>query len=564
MRSHLSLVLKKALQLDFAPEITIPERHEFGHYATNVAMRIASEKKENPRAVAEALVARIKASEPELFARIEIAGPGFINFWVTSEAIRQEFAAVLKKEKTFGKSAIGKGKKVIVEYSQPNIAKQMHTGHLRTTIIGDALANVHAFLGYKVIRWNYLGDWGTQFGKLIVAYKKWGLKNEVEKNPITTLEGLYVRFHEAAKDDPSLEEEGRREFQKLEEGDRENRKLWKWFKEESLREVGEVYDLLKVSFDTYIGEAFFEENMKPLVSDMLSRGIAERSEGAVIVKLDEENLPPALIQKSDGASIYLTRDIAALEYRVKKYRPVKLLYVVGNEQTLHFSQLLAIAKRLGLGEKTSLRHVKYGLLLGEDGRKMSTRRGTGVLLKELIEKITAQAGAIIEKKNHSLSVSERARVARAVGVGALKYNDLRENRQSDITFDWKRMLDFSGDSAPYLQYTRARLLSIIKKAGRRGKGDIEELSGELDLALMRKLFEFPEEVERSAEILYTNNIAQYLYGLAVLANRFYESTPILKDENRKRRDARLALIGIVAVVIERGLSLFGIESPDNI
>lgn len=564
MQKKLSLIIQKALKTDLALELTIPERAEFGHYTTNIAMRLASERKENPRKVAEDIAAKIKESEPKLFERVEVAGPGFVNFWIAPEAVRKEFATVLKKKRTFGKSAIGKGKRVIVEYSQPNIAKPLHAGHLRNTILGDALANIHAFIGYKTTRWNYLGDWGTQFGKVIAAWKREGNEQELKKNPVEYLEKLYVEFGRRAKEDEELAASGREEFRKLEAGDKRNFKLWTRFKKESMKEIGDIYRTLGMHFDTYMGESSFRGDMGPLVKNLLDKGVAVRSEGAVIVPLEDFDLPPALIQKTDGASLYHTRDIAAFDYRIKKYHPDRFLYVVGNEQTLHFAQLLAILAKLGLGKGCETVHVKYGLLLGVGGKKMSTREGTAVSVRGIIENAVRLAGDIVAKKNPSIPERARKKVAHAVGVGALKYALLRENRMSDIVFDWNKMLDFTGDSAPYLQYTRARLLSIMRKAGRHGKGDLAELSGELDLALMRKIFEFPDEVERSGEVFSTNNLAQYLYDLAVLANRFYETTPILKDENKERRDARMHLIDMVSTVIERGLALFGIESPDNI
>lgn len=560
-----------------AAEMVIPEYENQGHYATAVALRVAKREKQNPKEVAERIAQKIRAEAPDgFFDHIDVAGPGFINFFLSAETIQKEFARAYKTRRKTSVSNIGKGKRVIVEYSQPNIAKQMHTGHLRTTIIGDALARIHEAVGYRVIRWNYLGDWGTQFGNLIAAYKLWGTKMQVEKNPIAELESLYVRFSKEMKESSELEARGREEFRKLEEGDRENRALWKWFKKVSLREIGEVYSLLGVRFDTYIGEAFFEKKLGALVNLLLRSGVARESEGAVVVPLEKEHLPTALIRKSDGASVYLTRDIAALEYRIRKYKPEKLLYVVGSEQSLHFSQLFAIARLLRLGEKTEMSHVKYGLMHGEGGKKMSTREGTSVPLKELIGKIVKEAKEIVEKKNHKLSEEEKNRVARIVGVGALKYNDLKENRLSDIIFDWKRMLDFSGDSAPYLEYTYARLKSIMRKAKKNyvswivGRVSVRlfhrsrffVLGSPLELAIMRHLFEFQSEVERSAETLFTNNLAKYLYDLAALANRFYESTSILKDENTARRAVRLALVDMTSRTLRRGLELLGIEAPE--
>ncbi|MDO8516013.1 MAG: arginine--tRNA ligase [bacterium] len=569
MKKTIETILKKALGADaqlIAPEVTIQEHPEFGHYSTNVALPLAKSRNESPRILAGAFAAMLQLKAPKgFFSRIEVAGPGFINMWITPGTTHKEFARIYKTKKTYGNLALGKGKKVIVEYSQPNIAKRMHVGHLRSTIIGDALANIHEAAGYKVTRWNYLGDWGTQFGKLIAAYKRWGKKGEVQKDPIGTLLALYVRFHEEIKDHPELEIEGAQEFKKLEDGDKENRALWKWFRELSLKEFYKIYKTLGIEFDVEVGESAYEKELSGIVKELQKKGIAKKSEGAIVVPIPSSETP-ALIQKSDGASLYLTRDLATLRDRLKKYKPVKILYVVANEQTFHFSQLFHVAGMLGWGKATELQHVKFGMMLGEDGKKFSTREGKGIALEELIGKIVVLARKVVEEKNTELSKKKKDVVAHAVGIGALKYNDLHENRNSDITFDWERMLDFAGDSAPYLQYTYARLRSILRKAPRsKVKGQWSMVDSDIELALMRHLFVFPDEIEKSTETLYTNNIAKYLYELAGHANKFYATTPmILKDENVSRRAARLALIEMVAVVLKRGLGLLGIEAPEEI
>jgi arginyl-tRNA synthetase len=538
-------------------------KDEFGHYTTSAAMKVAKETRKNPRAVAEEMAEVLRTNAPEgLIEKIEIAGPGFINVWLTNDAIQKEFEAVAENG-TFGNSTVGKGKKVIIEYSQPNIAKQMHTGHLRNTILGESIARLHEANGYEVIRWNYLGDWGTQFGKLIVAYKMWGGDVDLEERPIEKLEAMYVRFHEAMAADPSLEEKGREEFRKLEEGDGENRKLWELFKEASLKEIGEVYDILNVTFDIYIGEAFFETKMQPLVEELLEKKVAEVSEGAVIIPLEAEGLPPALIRKSDGASLYLTRDIAALEYRAKEYKPQRLLYVVGNEQSLHFQQLMAVAKILGIAEGVDLEHVKYGLLLGAEGKKMSTRKGTAISVRGLIDEAVSRSIKVIEEKNQDISEEDKKNISEVVGVGALKYFMLHESKTSDIIFDWDKMLSFHGDSGPYLQYTYARLKRVSAKAGE-GKADLSRLLTEHELRLMRKLLDFPHEVERSAKELITNNLTNYLFELANFANRFYEDQHILTDEDKERLYARVLLATTTADTIGKGLDLLGIKVLDSI
>ena len=561
MEEKIFILLTKIIGADVPIELSVPEEPKFGHYSTNIAMRLAKERGKSPFELARGLAEEItKKAHAGFFEKVEAAPPGFINFWLSKGAIEKEFAEIAR-EKKFGTSEGGKKKKIIVEYSQPNIAKRMHLGHFRNTMIGDAIANIFEALGYGVIRWNYLGDWGTQFGKLIAAYKLWGKKEEIEKAPIEELQKLYVRFHEELKIDPELEKRGQEEFQKLERGDPENRKLWEWFKRESLSEFEKIYNMLDVDFDIWIGESFFEKDLKPITEDLLKKGIAERSEGAIVVRLDEFNLPPALIEKSDGASLYLTRDIANLRYRLEKYKPAKILYVVANDQSLHFEQLFAIAGKLHL-TGAELRHLKYGLSLGDAGKKLSTREGRTVLVEEVLARAIELSRAVIEEKARDLSSDEKEAVAHAVAIGALKYNDLKENRMTDIVFDWDKMLDFSGDSGPYLQYAYARLQSILRKAG--DKPRVGVLDSEVELALARKIFEFPDVVQRAGELYATSILALYLYRLAVAANKFYETTPILKDDNADRRAARLALAEVAARTIKDGLALLGIQAPEKI
>ena len=343
--------------------------------------------------------------------------------------------------------------------------------------------------------------------------------------------------------------------------------MWKWFKDESLKELKKIYDTLGVDFDVWIGESFFQEEMKPLIAELVKEGVAERSEGALVIRLDEFNLQPALIEKSDGASLYFTRDIANLRYRLEKYKPAKILYVVSNEQSHHFDQLFAVAKKLGM-DAAELEHVKYGLVLGEGGKKLSTREGRTVSLVGAIEKASSLARQIVEEKARDLTAAEKEEVADVVAVGALKYNDLKENRMSDIVFDWDKMLDFTGDSGPYLQYAYARLKSIIRKseisAAKIAKADVTLLESDVELALVRKIFEFPDVVQKAGELYATSLLATYLYKLAVAANKFYETTPILKDENTARRDARLLLVEIAARTLKDGLALLGIKTLEKI
>ncbi|MBI4095171.1 MAG: arginine--tRNA ligase [Candidatus Liptonbacteria bacterium] len=562
LKKIITQLLEQVSPGDISVSVTIPEQEAQGHYSTNLAMVRAKREGKEPVALAEELMHAIKSRVPrDFFEKIEVAPPGFINFWVSAQAQRDAFRD-FRTDKKFGAKDVGRGKKVIVEYSSPNIAKPMHVGHLRSTIIGDALANIHEFLGYTVIRWNYLGDWGTQFGKLIAAYKMWGKEKEVKEAPIDALVLLYVRFHGEEEKDPALLRRGQEEFRKLEHGDAENRKLWEWFRRESVREFGETYEKLGVTFDVVSGESDYEKDLPAIVAELLKKGIAKESEGAVIIPLDEFHLPPALIRKSDEASVYFTRELAVLKLRLEKYAPEKILYVVANQQALHFSQLAAAAKLLGW-DAEKIAHVKFGLVLGEDKKKLSTREGKTIPLDELVNKAVSLARKIVEEKNPELPEKEKAEIAEMTGIGALKYNDLKEHRSTDIVFDWGKMLSVRGNSAPYLQYSHARIRSIGRKAGKIGAPDFSTLETDEELSLIRHLFELPYALERAVETYATNGLAEYLFKLANLVNGYYESTPILKDENVPRKNARLSLLRAAAEVLSKGLGLLGIKAPER-
>ncbi len=557
-------LIKKALKLDFEPSLDVPSLKEFGHYSTNIAMRIAKEEKKDPFKLSQHFETLLReADKDKMFSRVEAAGKGFINLWLSKAFLQKQLAILSKNKKAIGTEKIGRGKKIIVEYCGTNIAKPMHVGHLRSTIIGAALANMHEALGYKVVRWNYIGDWGTQFGKLLAAYKLWGEKQKVEAAPIAEMLKLYVRFHDELKAKPELEKQGQKEFRKLEQGDKENRKLWQWFVAESMFEFEKIFKLLNVKFDNYRGEATYEKELPKVVKE-LKNSLAKQSEGAWIIPLDQFKLPPALIEKSDGATLYFTRDIASLHDRLT-YKPAKILYVVANQQALHFEQLFAVANLLGLNT-AELVHVKFGMVLGQDGKKLATREGKVVSLMEVIEQGYDRALKIVNDKNPKLSEKEKQTVARTVSIGALKYNDLKENRNSDIQFNWDKMLDFTGDTAPYLQYTYTRMRSILVKASsfKLQASSLSELNSELEVLLMKKLLDLSDVVKLCADTYLTSHLAKYLFELAKLGSQYYETTPILNDENVARRNARLVLISIAAETIKKGLSLLGIETSERI
>lgn len=540
---------------------TISENN-FGDYASSIAFGLAKILKKSPQEIATKIAENITAHRPDFISKIE-AQNGYVNLFLSSGYLAQALEIICEKGAEFGKSDEGQGQKVIIEFSQPNIAKPLHAGHLRNTILGEAIARIHDFLGYQTIRWNYIGDWGTQFGKVIAAYKRWGSKEKVLADPINELVSLYVRFNDEAKNNLDLDEQGQVEFKKLEGGDPENRQLWQWFRGESLKSLEKIYEILSVKFDNFEGESFYESHLISLISRLLREGLAQEGEGgALIIVL--KDLPPALIRKSDGASLYLTRDIANLEYRIKEFNPSKILYVVDVGQSLHFQQLFAIAKLLGI-VNVELKHLKYGLVVGEEGKKLSTRQGHSVAINEIIEKAVFLARKVVEEKNPQLSEEEKKNIAQVIGLGALKYEMLKDHRHRNLVFSWKRMLDFSGDSGPYLQYSYARLASIMAKAGAWPKEmNYNQLTEKEERDILRHLVNYPDVVGESRRRYITNNLALYLLELANLTNRFYEKNRILNDKNEARKNARLGLIKGASHVLKSGLALLGIEVLERV
>lgn len=546
-------------------DILTPPDPRMGDYSVNLAFVLAKKDSKNPMKIGEELVAEFGKDKKltDVFEKIEVVKPGFVNFYLKKEFLQKKLLEIYKKLDSFGKSNEGNGKIVIVEYSSPNIAKPMHIGHLRSTVIGDALANVYEVLGYKVIRWNYIGDWGTQFGKLIAALKRneWGSKKDTPT--LEEMVKLYVEQNQIELATPEGQEKaGQEEFAKLENGDKENVEIWKKFRDVSLRELEKMYARLGVNkFDVAKGESDYEPKLKLLIEELRAKGIAKESKRALIIELP--NLPPAMLQKSDGATLYMTRELASLEDRIQNYNADKVLYVVANQQALHFEQLFAIWKMIST-DSAELVHVKFGMVLGEDGKKLATREGKIIPLQEVIDKIVALALKVVEEKNSGLSKEETNTIAKAVGIGALKYNDLKQHPHTDVVFDWKAMLDISGNSGPYLQYTYARLVNILEKAEDRKAGDVSTLVELEEEKIMKRLLEFPEAIEKCAELNTLNGLALYLYELANDANGFYESIRVLDDDNVGRRNARLVLIKSVASVLKRGLGLLGIPTLKKI
>jgi len=565
-KSYKKAAVKNKWATSFNPDVSLetPNDEQYGDYSTTLAFSISKQIKKPPFEIATILIDEMHQNLPKEITKVELAKNGFINFYLNKNSIQKELETIYKQKAKFGLSKIGENRTIIIDYSSPNIAKPMHIGHLRSTIIGETLANLYETLGYKVIRWNYLGDWGTQFGKLIAAYKLWGKKEEVEKNPIPALLALYIKFHEKMKSDPDLEKLGQEEFKKLEKGDKENRKLWLWFKKESIKDFQKIYKLLDIKFDILLGESFLEKDLIPLINLLKKKKIAQKSQGALIIPLEKYGLPPALIQKSDETSLYLTRDLALLKYRFEKYHPAKILYVVGNEQDIHFKQLFTISNIISPNEKTELVHIKFGLVLSEKRKKFSTREGEIIPLEKVIDQVIEASLEIIRKKKPEWSLLKKKKLAQTIAIGALKFNDLKSFRSSDIVFDWKKMLDFSGDTSVYIQYTYARINRILTKAKKIGKCNYKLLNHKLEISLIKKMSEFPDVIQVSAEKYSSNYLATYLLSLSDLTNKYYESVPVLKEENKDRQNTQLILLKATTNVIKRGLEILGIQALEEI
>lgn len=509
--------------------------------------------KTNPVAFASELAGKInsKIRKGSLVHKAQPAGP-YVNFTADSmEYGKLVLGQITKMGKEYG-SGKKKNRLIIIDFSSPNIAKPMHLGHLRSTIIGQSLYNIHSFLGYKCIADNHLGDWGTQFGKLIAAYKMWGEKTSLKDGGVEYLTGLYVRFHEEMKKDPSLEEIGREWFSRLEKGEKEAMNLWKSFYAISMEEFRKTYALLNVKFDTELGESRYYKDGIKIVKEALSKKVAEESEGAVIIKFDD--MVPLVIQKSDESTLYSTRDLACIRQRMKK-KPEKVLYVISSGQKLYLKQLFGAARKLGI--EGNLVHVDFGTVTME-GAKMSTREGKFVLLTDIIKESVNRAEKIVEEKNPGLS--NKKGVARQVGIGAVIFNDLKQDRIKDIEFDWGKALNFDGDSCPYLQYAYVRTQSILEKAGNARKGSKFSSFAPAEIRLIKKLAEFPSVVVASMDQNRPSIIAQHLLDVASLFSDFYCYCKVIGSPEECQR---LEIAKSTGIVLKTGLSLLNIETPEK-
>ena len=520
------------------------------------AFSLAKVERKAPQAIAADIAEKIDQSA---FEKVVATGP-YVNFFLDKSKISdQVIKSVIEAGADYGQQDEGKGQNITIDLSSPNIAKPFSVGHLRSTVIGDALSNIFRKMGYNTIKINHLGDWGKQFGLLMVAYKKWGSKEAVESNPIDELLKLYVRINAEIENDPELDEEGRKWFKKLEDGDPEATELWQWFRDESLVEFNRIYKLLDVEFDSLNGEAFYNDKMDEGVQILEDKGLLKESKGASIVELDDVNLPPAMIKKSDGATLYITRDIATAIYRARTYNFVKNIYAVGQEQSNHFRQLKAVLKKMGFDWSDDMVHVDFGLVT-KNRQKLSTRKGNIILLEPTLQEAISRAKAQIEEKNPELENKEE--VAHAVGVGAVKFYDLKTDRRNGYDFDLEAMVSFEGETGPYVQYAYARIQSILRKANFTPSTDATySLNDPESWEIIKLLQDFSRVVKRAAENYDPSLIAKYAINLAQAFNKYYAHTRIL-DESPER-ESRLALSYSTAVVLKEALRLLGVDAPEK-
>ncbi|RWZ58110.1 arginine--tRNA ligase [Halobacillus fulvus] len=534
-------------------QIEIPKKESMGDLSFP-CFSLAKTLRKNPASIAVDLASHI---DHEIFSEVKATG-GYVNAFlnqsfITSHTLKQ----VLTAGRRYGEHDIGKGKTVVLDLSSPNIAKPFSMGHLRSTVIGQAISHLAEKCGYKTVKINYIGDYGTQFGKLLAAYHKWGDPEKIQKDPIKELTKIYVQFHEASKQDPGLIEEGREWFKKLEENDETALELWRWFKDASLKEFDKIYELLNISFDLVRGEAYYNDKMEKTITEIMKKGILEESEGAQVVRLDEEGLPPCLIRKSNGTTTYATRDITSAIDRYDSFAFDESLYVVGHEQTLHFQQIKHVLQKMGYSWADHIHHVPFGMMLKE-GKKMSTRQGKTILLEEVLQEAIDHAKQNIELKNPDLP--DKQKVAKQVGVGAVIFHDLKHDRKNDVEFSLEQMLTFEGNTAPYLQYTYARATSILRRAQFDPDQATDQLEDSHAWTAIKLIRRFPEVIEDAYQNYDPSRVARYLLDLAKSFNQYYAATKIIGNSQEQ---AHLTFIYTLTTVLQEGLSLLGIETPDE-
>ena len=544
--------------------IEIPTDSKLGDYAFP-CFRLAKTMRKSPAIIAKDIAEKL--ADNGMFERVENVN-AYVNMFMNREIfVREVLSEVVRRKDRYGSSDVGRNRKVIVEYSSPNIAKPFHIGHIRSTVIGNAIYKIYDFLGYDTVRINHLGDYGTQFGKMIVAYRRWGKKEDVEKSPIQTLLSYYVKFHEEAEKDPSLEDEARSTFARLESGAEEEMALWKWFRDESLREFNRVYEMLGIEFDSYAGESFYSDKMNRVIDELKEKGLLVESQGAQIVDLSEYNMAPAVIIKKDGSTLYITRDIAAAIYRKEHYDFYKNLYVVASQQNLHFQQWIKVVELMDYEWAKDCVHIPFGLVSLEDGT-MSTRQGRVVFLEDVLNKAIERTREIILEKN--VNTDNVDVTARQVGIGAVVFNELSNGRIKDYVFSWDKVLNFDGETGPYVQYTHARAASVLRNAGEDANrlinseqtADMKYITSDSAYELSRLIYEFPDKVIEAAEKYEPSIVTRQIVDIAQSFNRFYHNEHILVDKEEEKK-AKLLLTYAAKQTIKNGLLLLGIEAPER-
>lgn len=542
---------------DIIASIEIPPRPDMGDYAFP-CFRLAKVMRKAPNMIAADIKEQI--GDVDFIEKIDVAG-AYLNFYIKKDIFVKTMIEAANSD-NFGCSDMGEGQTICIDYSSPNVAKNFHVGHLRTTIIGNSLYKIYSKLGYKVVRINHLGDWGTQFGKLIVAYKAWGSKEAVEKDGIAELMKLYVKFHEEADKNPELVDEARAWFNKMENGDEEALSIWQWFKDISLVEYKRTYNLLGMDFDYYLGESFYRDKCQAVVDKITAAGLLKESEGAMIVDLSDYDMAPCIITKKDGSSIYATRDLAAIFYRKETYNFSKCLYVTGQEQKLHFAQVFKVVELLGNEwAKDQLVHIPYGLVSLE-GAKLSTRSGNIIYAEDILKDAIAKSLEIITEKSPNLANKED--VAKKVGVGAVLFNDLYNQRIKDVSFSWNKVLNFDGETGPYVQYTHARCCSVVRMDENfdpTSPVNYDLITEQDAIELLKEINRFPAVIKDAAEKYEPSVVARFAVDVAQAFNKFYNSTRINVDD-KELKNARVMLTYLTKNTISEALSLLGIEAPE--
>ena len=560
MKNQIVNLLSQNIEVLTSEEISqlieIPPKPEMGDFAFP-CFHLANSYHKAPPMIAQDLKESI--GDQAFLSEIKVVG-GYLNFYVDKAQYAQQIIDKYNNATDYGCSDQGKDKTICIDYSSPNVAKKFHVGHLITTIIGNSLYKIFSKLGYKVVRINHLGDWGTQFGKLIVAYKKWGSREAVEEKGIEELMDIYVKFHEEAEKDDSLNDEARAWFLKMEQGNEEALEIWQWFRDISLKEFMRVYNILGMEFDSFAGESFYRDKTADVIKRLTDDGLLKESQGAMIVPLDEYDMPPCIVAKKDGSSIYATRDLAAILYRKATYNFDRCLYVTGLEQKLHFAQVFKVIELMGNDYAKNLVHIPYGLVSLKSG-KISSRKGNVIFAEDLLRESINKTTSIIEEKNPD--IPDKEEVAKQVGIGAIIFNDLYNQRIKDVIFDWNKLLNFDGETGPYVQYTYARASSVLRKIGEVPDTiDYTLLTDEASIGLLKEIERYPQVIKDAAERYEPSVIARYSIDLAHAFNKFYHECQInVEDETTKY--TRTNVVKIARYIIKDALSLLGIQCPEQ-